>query len=475
VTIGKQIGICLGGMAVACLLMGAAGWKYVSALGDRLDEAIQVTARTIQLSGELKAHVLTFRLQERGILLFSFTKADQQVAASVDAYDKAMSAALEDVRAIRPLLRTDRGRELIDQTEQGILEYKSQQLEVCKILATGDVLQAAELDRKSLVPVGSKMLAALTPFTELMQSINAQANAEAAGMKGTAELVLACGLAGCALMGLAVTWIVRGSARKLQRTAIELGSAAREVTGAASQVASSSQLLAQGCTEQAASLEQTSAASKEMDSLARKNTETGAAAADLMTQSQQKTVATHESLRQTVVAMAEINTQSGKISKIIKVIDEIAFQTNILALNAAVEAARAGEAGLGFAVVADEVRNLAQRCAQAAKDTAQLIEESIAKSQDGKSKVDQVAAAFQAITDDTARVKTLMDEVNVGDHEQSRSIDQIAKAISQMEQVTQQTAANAEESAAAAQQLNAQSAALEGIMERLTSMVGDTA
>ena len=191
-----------------------------------------------------------------------------------------------------------------------------------------------------------------------------------------------------------------------------------------------------------------------------------------MTQSQQKFVQTNQSLDQSVVAMGEINAQSGKISKIIKVIDEIAFQTNILALNAAVEAARAGEAGMGFAVVADEVRNLAQRCAQAAKDTAALIEESIAKSNDGKVKVDQVATAIRAITEESAKVKKLVDEVNLGSQEQARGMEQIAKAITQMEQVTQKTAANAEESASAAEELNAQSETLKNLVERLTAMVG---
>ena len=206
--------------------------------------------------------------------------------------------------------------------------------------------------------------------------------------------------------------------------------------------------------------------------MARKNSENSRTAAELMTQSQQKFVQTNQSLDQSVVAMDEISTQSGKIAKIIKVIDEIAFQTNMLSLNAAVEAARAGEAGLGFAAVADEVRNLAQRCAHAAKDTAALIEEAIAKSNDGKLKVDEVATAIRAITEETAKVNTLVDEVNLGSQEQARGIEQIGKAISQMEQVTQKTAANAEEGASAAEELTAQSESLKDIVERLTAMVG---
>jgi methyl-accepting chemotaxis protein/methyl-accepting chemotaxis protein-1 (serine sensor receptor) len=301
-----------------------------------------------------------------------------------------------------------------------------------------------------------------------VQTAGAAAAAAAAAKSWSWMVSLIAVLCGSALALL----IVSSINRVLHQTVTELLKGAEQVASAASQVSSSSQSLAQGSSEQAASLEETSASSEEINSMARQNTENSRSAADLVTQSQQRFVRTNQSLAQTVVAMGEINAQSGKISKIIKVIDEIAFQTNILALNAAVEAARAGEAGMGFAVVADEVRNLAQRCAQAARDTAALIEESIAKSNDGKTKVDEVAAAIRAITEESNKVKTLVDEVNLGSQEQAHGLEQIGKAITQMKQVTQKTAANAEESAAAAEQLTAQSASLKGIVENLTARVG---
>jgi methyl-accepting chemotaxis protein/methyl-accepting chemotaxis protein-1 (serine sensor receptor) len=206
--------------------------------------------------------------------------------------------------------------------------------------------------------------------------------------------------------------------------------------------------------------------------MARSNTENSRRAADLVTQSGRKFVETNQSLEQMVAAMGKIKHSSDKISKIIKTIDAIAFQTNILALNAAVEAARAGEAGMGFAVVADEVRNLAQRCAQATRDTAALIEEAIANSNDGMAKVDQVAVAMRSITDEANQVKMLVDELSVGSQEQARGIEQIGKAIVQMQQVTQNSAASAEECASAAEELNAESVGVHGIVEHLTAVVG---
>jgi len=284
------------------------------------------------------------------------------------------------------------------------------------------------------------------------------------------QVLWVLGLSVCALGGAAFG-LGRSIARPIRAGVLQLGHGAKQVTSAAGQVAASAQSLSQGATEQAAALEETSASMEEMASMTRKNAENATEAATLVTGVSRQVANSNAALGQMVGSMAAIKESSNKVAKIIKTIDEIAFQTNILALNAAVEAARAGEAGMGFAVVADEVRNLAQRSAQAAKDTAGLIEESIARSQEGAGKVQEVATAIGAITESVVRVKGIVDEVREASQQQMQGIDQVAQAIAQMEKVTQTTAATAEKSAAASEQLSGQAETSLSVVGELETLI----
>jgi hypothetical protein len=260
--------------------------------------------------------------------------------------------------------------------------------------------------------------------------------------------------------------------RPLQAIAEELEEGSTHIRRASDQLADSSQSLAQGATEQAASIEETSATTEEINSMTQKNAEHSKAVAGLMSEATGSVREANQKLEQMVCSMQEITASSDRISKIIKVIDEIAFQTNILALNAAVEAARAGEAGLGFAVVANEVRSLAQRSAQAAQDTSALIEESIATSGEGSGRLAEVATAIHRVTELSEKVKVFIDEVSAGSHEQAKGIEQITGAIRQMDEVTQRSAASAEESASAGHELRRESESLDDIISRLTVLIG---
>jgi len=244
-----------------------------------------------------------------------------------------------------------------------------------------------------------------------------------------------------------------------------------QTAAASSQLSAGSQSLADGASEQAASLEETSAALEEISSMTLRNSESAQSAKQLAAQTRAAADAGAGDMQAMSTAIGDIKSAADNIAKIIKTIDEIAFQTNILALNAAVEAARAGEAGLGFAVVADEVRNLAQRSALAARETADRIEDSIQKSDRGVQISGQVAQALQEIVNKARQVDELVAGIALANQEQSQGIGQVNSAIMQMDKITQANAAHAEESASAAVELDAQAATLREAIAHLHELV----
>ena len=244
------------------------------------------------------------------------------------------------------------------------------------------------------------------------------------------------------------------------------------VSEEAERVRAASEALGRGASDQAASIEETSCASDEVIATAHKNATHSAETTQLVHDVRGEMEETNRVLEQTMLAMKQIGESSAAIGNIIKVIDEIAFQTNILALNAAVEAARAGEAGMGFAVVADEVRGLAQRSATAARDTNGLIGESIERSQQGKARLDELTAHIRSIAQKTEAVTSLAEQVNLGSQEQSRAMQEIGAALVRMRTVTNDAASNAERNAQTGERLREQSRALRGVVDDLDALVG---
>ena len=292
----------------------------------------------------------------------------------------------------------------------------------------------------------------------------------------SSSTIVVAGLVLAVLLGIAVAFfIIRGTTKVLTNVSTSLREAADQVSAAAGQVSSSSQALAEGASEQASSLEETSASLEEINSMAKRSSENAQNAKGLAEETRQVAEQGSKQMEEMLGAMNAIKQSSDNISKIIKTIDEIAFQTNILALNAAVEAARAGEAGMGFAVVADEVRSLAQRAAQAAKETAGMIDESMARSSNGVGISARVAETLNQITDKARRVNSLVAEIATASNEQSSGVEQVNSAVSQMDKVTQSNAAGAEETASAAEELTAQAMSLQQTVADLMALVGQHA
>ena len=472
-TIGKKLFLSCGAALALTVAIAVVAFLAIGSLGNSVDNLASVQVRKVYLAGDLDNATSDMLAAERGILVRAYMKDPATMAKYNQDFNDAATRFQKALDELAPRLVTTEGKEIARNLSTARAALVEANDELYRLACDPTKIEASTVvyrDKANpLLKDASKQAKRLSELT--IGVATAVGQDAAVGVSRTRWIT--GGLVVLALLvGLGVVFVILRLNKDMVHAVTALDEGADQIASAATQVSASSQSLAQGASEQAASLEETSSSTEEINSMTRKNADNSKSAAELMVATFSQIEDGNRKLEQMVVSMGEINASSEKISRIIKTIDEIAFQTNILALNAAVEAARAGEAGMGFAVVADEVRNLAQRAAQAAKDTAGLIEESIAKSNEGSHRLDEVAKAITGITTDAEKVKTLVDEVSVGSQEQARGLEQVAKAITQMEQVTQKTASSAEQSAAAGQQLNAQSESLRAVVANLTALVG---
>jgi methyl-accepting chemotaxis protein len=471
-TFGTKITCTFAALAAVLALTAWFGFHMEGSLRDSMEYAVGKATRKIELAGTLNEDSASMAAGARGAIMFTYAKDSYQAAAARKLFRDSAERFRSALAEIGPLLITEDGKQIAFRLATASAAWFSVNSEIERLLETGDADGAAKMLAEKVRPQYLALAEDCDRLIEYNSNVLQVEREAARDQVSNSRWIMALLMAFGAVVTVVALGIVRGANSTLRATATDLLSASRQVSTAAGQVASASQSLAQGTSEQAATLEDTASSTTEIAAVTHRNAENTRSVAGLMVETSKLVGDANHNVEDMAQSMKEINASSRKISKIIKVIDEIAFQTNILALNAAVEAARAGEAGMGFAVVAEEVRNLARRSAQAAKDTAALIEESIAKSHEGNRMLQLVATSIQQITGSAAQVKVLVDEVDMGSQEQSRGIEQIATAVTQMEQVTQRSAANAEESASASKELAEQAESLYTIVERVRKLVG---
>ncbi len=469
-SISRRLFTGMGSLALALVVSSSVSIWAGSQVKRQLDVTAHETARDLDIARQVERDAVVLDAEQRRLVLAGLGSDQDGLARARETMRRTRETADKQLSELQSRA-TAESRTAIGDIMARLEAWDSAYAQVNQLITAGDASAAWDITRKTSGPLLENVRAGASTIVKAQQA----AFAESVRIADDNYRTMRWLLIGMFLLSVpvivAVGYGVRGVTGTLRVLSGELGSSANHVAAAAVQVAGASQALSKGAGEQAASLEETSAAMVEMTSIAKRNAESSQSVAQMTAEASSLIEATNGALREMVASMTEIKTSSDKVAKIIKTIDEIAFQTNILALNAAVEAARAGEAGMGFAVVADEVRSLAQRSAQAAHDTATLIEESIARASEGQRRVEQVSNSVTAVSSSAARIKSVIEEVSAASREQINGIEQVTHAVTEMERVTQATAASAQENAAVGEELSAQAEAAMAAVQQLSVLI----
>jgi methyl-accepting chemotaxis protein len=422
-----------------------------------------------KLLEQLRKVSLLYELTELGnrILLAASTARSEGDLRAIDGAEKTFESIDKRLDALRAITHSEADRSLVENLGTASRLYKDALADLVNIWSAVE-----ELNEQRRV-TGSEVMALTQDAHDAGLDDTRKASDQTVTRVSFSTAIMISGLLLAIIIGVSIAvFVIRAITKPIRQIVRGLLEDADQVASASSQVASCSLLLAEGASRQGAALEAGSASLGQIGSVTRQNADNGLRVNQLMQETSRLIFVASRSMDQLTSSMTEVTSASQDTQKIIKTIDEVAFQTKILALNAAVEAARAGQSGAGFAVVADEVKNLAMRTAGAAKSTAGLLEHTVKQVKEGYELVVRTNHEFAEVTRSLTSCEGLVEEITAASRQQAGGIDQVSTAVVEIDKIVQQNAASAEESASASDEMNAQAEQMKGFVAELVALVG---